>query len=268
MKAEKLFKLPILGFIAFCMLIVIPGNASAADAKEYDFNKNKKIVITEQETYHASGDYSWVKYKPSANGYVTIQASDISPDKSGAKGYLTLYDSTKGQALSSKSIYYNTKNTKNPYWYQITFGLQKNQIYYFRVKANQPVKLTAVFKKVNDKSGEIRTKAPELKKNKAKTGLVTTGNLLSGWYKIKLNKKQKLQLYYNVKTRGTFRISVYAGTRRLGSRNIYHTSKQQKMTIYYKQPNGKAVGLDAGTYYIKIERANAFSSGYYTVKWK
>ncbi len=235
-----------------------------------DFNKKKSIKITEEETYGKSGKYVWLKYKPSADGYLTVTVSDSTEEKSGATGYIALYNSTKTQAYSAKTIYYNTKNAKNAYWHKFIFGLQKDQTYYLRVKAETPVKLTRTYKKISDKSGAMLSSALELKKKKTKTGLLLAGNATADWYKITLKKNQKIKLYYNTKTFGNFRISLYsAANRKLTSYNVGYTPELQKLTIcQYNYSTRKKTAMAAGTYYIKIEKANAKSSGYYKIKWE
>lgn len=253
-------------FAVTCLLLAVPQKTYAADG---NFNKNKTITISDSQSFGTTGEYTWIQYKPAADGYLTVKASDIAADDVFAKGYLTLYDSTKTKALSSKSIFYNTKNNTNPYWYKITFGLQKNQVYYIRVKALNAVKLSYTYKKVNDKSGDSQVRALSIKKSKAKTGLIPAGSTTGDWYKINITKKQKIRLYYKAKTSGTFRISIYSGTKRLGSKNVYYTDAYKKMTIcQYKSSTGKTSGMNPGEYYLRIEKADSLSSGYYMIKWK
>ena len=85
---------------------------------------------------------------------------------------------------------------------------------------------------------------------------------------MKLTKRQRLRLYYNAKTNGSFKLSVYSGSKRIGSRNLYYTAGQRKITLYQKKMSDKKqTGMNPGDYYIKIERANTVSSGYYKIKW-
>lgn len=264
MRTGKIYHYGLLAGIFF-LLALVPQQVHGADKS---FNKTAAVTLTDKESYSAAKDYVWIKYKPSADGYLTIRASDASAGSSGAKGYLALFDSTKKQILSSKSIYYHTGNTKNPYWFKITFGLRGKQEYYIRVKAQNAVTLSATFQKVNDKSGDLQSTALEIKAKKKKTGLFPAGTTTADWYKLTLKKAQKLHLYYQARTSGSFRISIYAGTRRLAARNIYYTFKQQKLTLYRLQNStGKKLGMDAGVYYIKVEKADVTSSGYYTLKW-
>lgn len=262
------------GFLVFatlCIFSLLPVTVLAADT-EYDLNKKKTVTITDRASYDASGKYTWLKYQPKSDGYLTLRISNPSGALENAKGYLALYNSTKGSLLSSKTIFYNMANSKNAYWRKFTFGLRKGQVYYIRVKSDNAVKLAREFKKVKDKSGSLKTNAYSLKKNKTSVGLIPAGSVNADWYKINLTKKQKINLYYNAKisgTGGSFRISVYADKRLIGVRNIYYTSSQRRITLcQYNKTTRKTTSLNTGVYYLKIERANLTSSGYYKIKWK
>lgn len=257
-------------FAAFCILCMVPETALAAE-KEYNFNKKTTVTIAESDSHGVSGNYTWLRYKPSADGYLTVTMSDPDNFASHAKGYLALYNQTKGTALSSKSIFYNTEHSKKAYWYKFAFGMQKGQTYYLRIRSENAVKITRTFKKTNDKSGSTREAALTLKKNKTKTGLIPAGVSNADWYKVKLTKKQKIRFYYNAKVSGvsgSFKLSVYSGNKLMASRNFYYTANQRKYTLCWQnKTTGKTEGMEAGTYYIKIERANSTSSGYYKIKW-
>lgn len=251
-----------------CLLFIIPQQASAKD-KEIRFNK-KTVNILKKYTYTESGNYVWLKYKPNADGYLTIRAQKPKKNSPDTKGYLALYDGTKNKILSSKSIFYHTGYGKNPYWNSTTFGLRGDQIYYIRVKAEGAVKFSGKFTKTNDQSGSSMTRALHLKKNKLKKGLIPAGVSNEDWYKLKLDKRQTLHLYYSAGTKGSFRITLYLGRnkRKIGIRNIYYTAKEAKITFsQYNEKTKKTTGMDPGEYYIKIERANATSSGYYRIRW-
>lgn len=254
-------------FAVMLFLCMIPQEISAAD-KEYDFNKNKVVTIAEEECYHISGNDTWLKYKPKADGYLSIRASDLENSSVGAKGYLTLYNSTKLTALSSKSIFYNAKYQNNAYWYEVIFGLKKDTTYYIRIRSDNSVKFSCTFTKTVKKAGNSKNNSLNMKKNKWKTGLIPAGISNSDWYKLKLTKKQKLRLYYTAKTRGSFKISIYSSKQLIGNQNVYYTSSQRKVTLYqYMETSKKKTGLSPGTYYIKIERADSTSSGFYKIKW-
>lgn len=254
----------------FCVICILPKTVFAADT-EYNFNKKKTVSITEKNCYAESGNSTWLEYKPSADGYLTVRMKTPKGAAEFSKGYIALFNSTKRMILSSKTIFYHTVTSDNPYWSRIVFGLKKGQTYYIRVRSENAVNISRKFTKVKDKSGTVQTKALNLKRNKAKTGLIPAGTYNADWYKITLTKKQKIRLYYNAKTSGTnscFKLSVYFGKRLRAVKNMYYTVSEQRFTLCRYDPSTrKTSSLEAGTYYIKIERANSTSSGYYKLKW-
>lgn len=254
----------------FALLCGIPQQIFAADKSkdwEYDFNENKTVEIIAKRSYLESEKYTWLKYKPAADGYLTVKISKPDASEEPAKGYLALYDGTKTKLLSSSSIFYNTAHTDKSFWHEFAFGMQKGKEYYIRVRAENAAELGRKFTKVKDTSGSSRAKAAALKKNKAKTGLIAAGVSAADWYQFSLSKKQRIRLNYSAKTNGSFKISVYWGTKLMASWNMYYTSGQ-KRTLYLKNDlNKKKMGMNTGKYYIKIERANATSSGFYKIKW-
>ena len=262
--SKKYFRFIFLTMIS--VLFLFPQKAAAEEEPEYDFNKKANVTIKEADCHAVSGNYTWLKYTPKSDGYLTVKVSAPEGVTEPSKGYLALYSSTKSIVLSSKSIFYNTEYSANPYWRQIAFGLQKGRTYYIRVKGENGVKLSRTFKKVKQTSGISREKAKKLSKNKTITAIVPAGISNTDWYKVTLTKKQRLNLYYNVKTRGSFKISIYSSKQLIGSKNLYYTQKLRKLTLYIKT-SGKKTGLDKGTYFIKVERANSDSSGYYKLKW-
>ena len=250
-----------------CMLWAAPKAVLAADT-EYDLNQNREITITQENSHAVSGNYSWLKYKPNKDGYLTVKTAAPLGAPGPSTGYLTLYNSTKSTPLSSKSIFYNTAHAQNPFWNEFTFGLRSGMTYYIRVKGDNAVTLSYTFKKTKDTSGDTKAKAKSIKKNKQKTGLMLAGVTDTNWYRLTLKKAQKLRIYYNAKTSGSFKITVYSSNQQIGSRNIYYTSGQRKLVYYqYLRKGNKTTGLAAGTYYIKIEKVNSASSGYYEIKW-
>lgn len=249
------------------------GKTQEQKIKDKSFNKHKNITIQENETYNKVKDYIWISYQPKYDGYLTIQ--NVNAGNVPANGYLALYNKTKGIVLSSKSIAYSGKYGSSKktaeYWTKNVFGLKKGETYFIRVKAFTPVTLKSSFKRVTDKSGALQSKALNIKKNKTKTGLIPAGGTTPDWYKLTLKKNQKIQLYYNIHTKGSFQLSLYSGRRRLGSK-VLSTQGAQKMTISRQVTDSKGKkttkAMNKGTYYIKMEPANSLANGYYTLKWK
>lgn len=285
------FRRGILAMFTFlCLLCLVPVSANAgtktdADTitstgktqeqkiKDKSFNKHKTITIGEEETFNRVKEYIWISYRPKYDGYLTIQ--NVNVGNIPANGYLALYNKTKSYVMSSKSISYSGKYASNEktaeYWTRNIFGLKKGETYFIRVKAFTPVTLKSSFKKVVDKSGALQSKALNVKKNKTKTGLIPAGGTTPDWYKFTLTKAQKIKLYYNIRTKGSFQISLYSGRRRLASK-VLSTQGAQKMTIARQKTDAKGKrtthAMEKGTYYIKIEPVNSLSSGYYTLMWK
>lgn len=285
------FRRGILAMFTFlCLLCLVPVSANAgtktdADTitstgktqeqkiKDKSFNKHKTITIGEEETFNRAKEYIWISYRPKYDGYLTIQ--NVNVGNIPANGYLALYNKTKSYVMSSKSISYSGKYASNKktaeYWTRNVFGLKKGETYFIRVKAFTPVTLKSSFKKVVDKSGALQSKALNVKKNKTKTGLIPAGGTTPDWYKFTLTKAQKIKLYYNIRTKGSFQISLYSGRRRLASK-VLSTQGAQKMTIARQKTDAKGkrttYAMEKGTYYIKIEPVNSLSSGYYTLMWK
>ncbi|MCI9418174.1 MAG: hypothetical protein HFI82_12365 [Eubacterium sp.] len=250
---------------AIAVLCMLPQKILAQNT-EYDLNQNKTVTIAQKDSYADSGNYTWLKYTPKADGRLTITLSDPEYAAQNAKGYIALYNGTKTRILSSKSIFYNTQNSNHAFWNEIAFGLQKGQSYYIRIKGDSGVKITRTFSKIKNKAGSLKSKAVTIKKNKFKSGIIPAGVSTADWYKVKLTKKQKIRIYYNIKSRGTFKISFYSGSQLYASQNVSYTAKQKKFTIYL-EVSQKQTGLQPGVYYIKIERADSGSSGSYKIKW-
>ncbi|MCI8874482.1 MAG: hypothetical protein HFI77_00195 [Lachnospiraceae bacterium] len=283
------FRRSILAMFILCLLCLFPLDVKAGDAdksgntttgktqeqkiKDKSFNKHKTITIREEETFQKAKEYIWISYQPKYDGYLTIQNTNVGNVP--ANGYLALYNRTKSIVLSSKSISYSGKYSSNKktseYWTKNVFGLKKGETYFIRVKAFTPVTLKSSFKKVTDKSGALQSKALNIKKSKTKTGLIPAGGTTPDWYKFTLKKNQKIQLYYNIHTKGSFQISLYSGRRRLAGK-VLSTQGAQKMTIARQKTDTKGKRtthpMEKGTYYIKIEPVNSLSSGYYTLMWK
>ena len=66
-------------------------------------------------------------------------------------------------------------------------------------------------KKISEKSGKTKSKAVNVKKNKTVNGTIQAGSSQADWYKIKLTKKQKLNVYISGRTNNTLKIKLYAG---------------------------------------------------------
>lgn len=242
-------------------------NSSLVQSSSYEFKKSNQytVELSYKDLYDISGMPVWVKYKAPSDGYVTIKAKKSGKEES-SSGYLALYDSKKSKLLSSKTIYYKT----NSYWSSNCFGVKKNTVYYFQVRAYTPVIFSLKHTKVNDVSGGTKSSAKKLTQGKSKKGTIPAADSTSDWYKIHLTKDSSyLKISYNINTRGSFQISLYSNDQLWKRWNVTKTSSEQTMTIrLYNKTTHKVQKIPKGDYYIQITRGNDLSSGYYTIKYK
>lgn len=267
--SKKNRKSVVFAMLFFGLLIMTTSQVSAAEKTkptEKTFGSKKSVTIQEAETYPKTGEYIWISYKAKADGCLTIQASGV--NKKNARGSIALYDEKKARALSAKTIAYHTDGGED-YWCKTSFGVKGKQRYFIRVKAMNPVKISYSFQKIKDVSGAKKAKAYSLKKDKSKTGLFIAGEQKADWYKIKLPKEQKINLSFQIKTKGNFRVTIYSDKYCIGTRTFSYSSGTRKMTLYrYNPKTKKKKGMEKGTYYIKMEKENETSSGVYNLKWK
>lgn len=272
-------------WLMFCVILFLLGCfPSEVSAANRDFNKKSTVEISEKKDYSHTKSYTWLKYKAPENGYITIKAknrrksespkqpeeqdakaadvteTDTTDDDavSCAKGSVRLFDSKKKSALSSR-YQYDTDDKVSAH--TVVYGVKKKETYYLRVNAKGAVAFQLKFTKVNESSGSVKSKAKELKKNKQVRGIIAAGDKTADWYKLKVPKKQTLHFYYagkaNEKLRFTFSGTYIKTTSRYvtrGNTKLMHTYSAERV-----QP---------GTYYVKVERSDSQSSGYYILKWK
>ena len=217
---------------------IIPQDVSAADFTIP--GKGTQIVqIPDESCFEIAGVETYIQFKPAATGYVTVKAQNISAIYTDTWGGISLCNAAR-KVISENDERYYTEYSDAKYT-TMTFGVKAKTTYYLRVKAMGGTKITASFKKL-----KVNKKALSNSK-KAKT------NGTSGYSGIKVtfcksNKKNFLSNSYIFASRSqsTDRVTFL-------KRNVY---------------TGKETGIDAGTYYVKVEPYTVSSSGYYTLKWK
>ncbi|MCM1257226.1 MAG: hypothetical protein NC307_05180 [Roseburia sp.] len=271
-RMEKEIKI-FFGIVAMMLMVVLENTTvSAADR---NFNKTSTISISDAEAHYVSGKYTWIKYKAPKNGYITITAQFGSRKYNVSQGYWRLYASNKKTALSESnknqlSYSVGVGNTGSKYARQSIFGVKKGTTYYLRVQAYDGVKISCKFKEVKEKCAKKRSKAPILKKNKTVTGLIFPKDKNKDWYKIQIKKAQYIQLFYDIKTDGKFKISICSiiGSKLQSGKFGYTSSTRRLMIKQHNSVTNKNSKMNAGTYYIKVEPVDKYSSGYYKLKWK
>lgn len=196
-------------------------------------------------------------FKATKNGYIKVAGNPLS-------GYVTLLDS-KQKAISDES--YISSTSSSSYMKTAIFGVQKGKTYYIKFRPNvsgkQNIKVTITG--VSDVSGASKAKAKTIKKKTTYKGTITAGSSVQDWYKLKTTKK------------GTFKLRITGRASGNGSVVIQVIPASSKVKIYgdtirrQNSSTGTAEytikNMPAGTYYIRVYRGSAKSSGYYTINW-
>lgn len=257
----------------FCLILIFGGVLPSRKVRASEnFNSNPTVTIPEEKSYSVTGAYTWIKYKAPKNGYITVAAEFGSRKYNRSEGYWRLYASNKKTALSEKNIPYSVGvyNTGSKHARQSIFGVKKGTTYYLRVQAYDGVRISCKFKEVKEKCGNKRSKAPVLKKNKSVTGLILPKDKNKDWYKIRIKKAQYIQLFYDIKSDGKFKISFCSiiGSKLQSGKFGYTSSARRLVMKQHNSVTNKNSKINAGTYYIKVEPVNKYSSGYYRLRWE
>lgn len=272
--------------------VATPQQVEAAEDLSFNGKGTSTATISDEECWGATKEANFIKFKSNVTGYITIKISNNSSVVSGgAYGYIT-FNKSKTSALGQTREYFDTSESATRY-YTRTYGVKKGSTYYFKVESMGGVKVKATVTSLKKGSNTSRGKAKTLKEGKTATGVIVAGDKTVDWYKIKLTKKQKLKLTYSAKTNGAvlsssgtsiyynngikFTLCASNGKPFVSGSNNYDLANlkvSKDSTSYYIEetrngiPTGRTFGIDPGTYYVKVERYNKTSSGYYTLKWK
>lgn len=279
-KGNKLFSRVASFMLAMVMVLsvfaVVPTEVAAAE-KSFKSTGTSSVTLTDDEVWDVNTNSvapQYIKFKAKNTGYVTIKMTNAST-LDYANGYLTFCNSKK-KALNAASEKWDTSYDKAAY-YTRTFGVKKGQTYYVKIESVYGVKVTATFKKVTKSNNSSKKKAKTLKAKTTAKGVIIAGDKTADWYKIKVTGNKKVKISYTGKTNGDsdyngIKVSFYDSKGKLYTSNAYDwvspftTSGTSKYYRVYSL-SGKQTGVEPGTYYIKVERYNKTSSGYYTLKW-
>ena len=256
--------------------VAAPTEAQAAGLS-FKGKGTSAVTITDDQCYDMiGGSYTtnYIKYKPSVTGTVTLKFQNASAYYSDSYGDVTFCDKNKKTIGQSNEQWNN--GYKNSIYYTSTYGVKKNQTYYFAVRCSNGTKITATTKAIKDSSASKKSKAKNLSKGKKTTGVITAGDSKADWYKIKLTKPAKLKLSYEAQTNGSnnangFKITFYDKNGKMWTSNSYsyitRFDPKDGWDIYMKSNYGSKHSIATGTYYVKVERMSKASSGSYTLKW-
>ena len=220
-------------------------------------------------TNGVSSEFDYIKFVAPQDGYVTFTANNI-PENDGKlfSGQWFICNSAKTAISSSGDCGFWDEDS-------VTFAVKGNKTYYLKIVSyGQPnYQVDYTYQAVKDKSGNKRSKAALIKKNKLASGLLMAGEKKADWYKIKLTKKQVLKLTVSTKSYRGVNLKVYdkKGNEVMGfnyfqpsstTETVHLTSKKNS----YSDANKK---LEKGTYYIKVYcLSDARACGYYSLRWK
>ncbi len=215
--------------------------------------KNKERLVIGQKD---GGTVNYVKYKATQTGYLKT-----STDASSKMVKITLCDKSKkslsGESLASEEPTYGVKKGKT-YWIKLKNPWSSSAGYYTFTLNNGKVK--------ESKAGKSQKKAVTIKKNKNIKGWIEAGKKegkQADWYKFNLTGKKSVKIYMKGGTNDKINVTVYekigSRTRKIGTRTVNNNFNN------IIPSRGK---WSKGTYWIKISRGTAKSSGYYTLKWK
>lgn len=269
MKGKKLFNRIASFALAVVMMFsvfaaVTPEEAKAADYTLKGSGKDSITITDAQSSYFNGGEYTWLKIKPKADGYVTFTVSNASALDNYTDGTWGLFDASKKQI--SRIDGFDTSKTES-YYKSNTYGVKKNKVYYLRVFNYVGAKISSNVVKVKESSGTKKTKAKTIKKGKTVKGTIGANSKEADWYKFKVTKKQYLKISYSAKTNYGIKMTVYEGKKSLGSVSPNYTSSKTKSTYVVNAYTNKKIKVNPGTFYVKVERYDNNSSGYYTLKW-
>jgi hypothetical protein len=237
------------------------GSTSGESTIRFDLNElgSSKYTLKSGKTVAVrngnKSTYTYLKFKATANGYLKLTM-----DSSSRAAYIALCDANRN-AISKDNWLYSESTSGSD---ALVYGLQKGKTYYIRVKSSYTyLKLKSLFKTVTEKSGSKKSNAVKLKAGKSVNGLIIAGNSTSDWYKLTLSKAKTVTISYKGNTNSRLKIAVYNSKGKavlFGSRTV--SGSGFSGTI---KSSGK---WSKGTYYIKVERYDKYSSGNYTLSYK
>lgn len=253
-------------------------------SRKYDYNEQLKFLveldlvpggireIKKDITYLAYQDYdtseNLYKINVYKTGLVTLNIGFSSENgEYGQSARVTLLNSKK-KAISEQVGLYSEKNedgTYNNELYQF-YALTKGT-YYIKIDTSGGLHaLNYTISNVADKSGASLSKAAGIKVGgSAVSGICTNSDKTTkvDWYKITLKNDKVVTFNINSKIDGKLKVEICdskGDTVWYGSFYLYEGAESGEI-----QSDGK---WGKGTYYIKVYKTDAKSSGYYSIKVK
>lgn len=284
-KCNKIVSLVLAAIMMVSVFAVsTPEQVQAAGELSFKGSGKSSVTISDDDCTYFTKNITYIKLKPTTTGYVSIKLSDKSNlvgATSGAPvpafGSIALCSNNK-KNISTFEKYDTTAG--DPSWHSTrTFGVKKGKTYYVAVNSTGGVQVTATIKKATKGSNNSKGKAKKLPVNKKVNGLILAGENKADWYKISVTKQKQVKITLTGKTNGDtdyngIKFTFYKknGKTKYTSNASDHVSPVNPSTWYQALKinpyTRQEFGIDKGTYYIKVERYNKTSSGFYTLKWQ
>ena len=215
-----------------------------------------------------SGNVSttYFKVKPDRTGRMKVSLNEFDSECP-SHGYVTLYNSSK-KALS-KGVFYNSSSSSD----RVYFGVKKNTTYYLKVTdcdgnvKQKKFGIKYTMSTATDRALSSRSRAKKLirKANATNTLFTASSSTNTDWCKIYVSSKRKTTIRINTESikSGNVYVTVYKGSKKLGSETIKANIKQTDLKLTYGTTTGKA---NSGTYSIKLVKGTK-ASGKYTIRY-
>lgn len=258
-----------------------------------DYEKRIITKATKAGTYYYGLD-KYASFSNSVNMKVKVTAFSLESDvtlKAGAKNVITDGQNVMFKYTASKSGI-TTFSMPNEYGYhytvlstskkalsgegwtskgygsnKFTFAAKKGRTYFIKLNTIETDMMDYTIniseKAVKTTAGKSRKKAKNLKKKKKASALFAAGEKKTYWIKFKQKKLGVCPLTFSGDVEGQLEVTVYCGKHKIGSTKYFGGTHKLKVTYGYAYGKAKK-----GTYYVKIRKTNALSSGAVTVKYK
>lgn len=219
-------------------------NALFYDGSDRALSNGQAIAVGQRDA-----QVNYFAFRATSTGYLMAQGDEI------ARHYKVALCNSAKAPLSGDTYLGNAP----------TYGVKAGVTYYIRVTSRFNNKGTYTFRatntKISGKFGKTKKKAATIKKKKTMKGFIEAGSAgkKAKWYKFKMGGKKKVNLSVVTGSNDVLKITIYRGGKKITSRNVYGNATGTIRSV------GK---WPKGTYYIKVQRGNSKSSGYYTLKWK
>jgi hypothetical protein len=229
-------------------------NFYTLDSSKYTIKSGKTTTL---HGVDSSGTY--LKFKADKTGYLKLSVAGS--DVQGAS--VTMCDS-KRKCLSSWSGEVLSTRTLEPRF--VVYGVQKGKTYYVKVvqELGNHIKIKAKFVPVSEKSGSTRLSATKITSGKPVNGTISLGSSRADWYKFTLKSKKNVKINVSGNTNYGLKITLYDSDGQISTYASLVNSLQENKSETL--PN--TTNLEKGTYYIKVERYNSYSSGNYKLTYK